>query len=227
MIQLQERPTHPDALARDFAWNAETVHVLALSADATVMRWNGAAARSAGAALRAGEPVETLLASHSASLLRAAMARAGTAPVPGLMLTFSDGERFAYTLRCRLGRAGDEFLLFGEPMVEREKQVAAELMDVVNELSRITREKAKLAAQLETALAELRESHWHVRRIQEFLPICAECHRVPAQAAQPDGWKPLVSFLADNGLLMSHGYCPECAERALAALDAAAPPAGA
>ena len=31
---------------------------------------------------------------------------------------------------------------------------------------------------LEKALAELNESHWHLRKIQETLPICMYCGKV-------------------------------------------------
>jgi hypothetical protein len=212
----------PDALplADDFVWQAETVHLLVLSPDATVARWNEAA-RRAHAPLAEGMPVGRLLTANSASLLLATMEAARAGRVEGVLLTFSDGERYAFTLSCRVRWAEGACLLFGEPLSRREKQVAEELMELSSELARITRERAKVAAELSSALEALRESHWHVKKIQEFLPICAQCHRVPAGEAGEGEWRHLVSFLADNGLLMTHGYCPECEERAMAEIDAA------
>jgi hypothetical protein len=214
-------PFAPHALppADDFVWHAETVHLLELSADGAVVRWNEAA-RRAHAPLAEGTPVARLLAANSALLLRAAMEEARTRPVGGLLLTFSDGERFAFSLSCRVRWAGAACLLFGEPMAHRETQVARELMELSSELARITRERAKVAAELNAAMEALRTSHWHVKRIQEFLPICAQCHRVPAGEPGRGEWRHLVSFLADNGLLMSHGYCPECERQVLAELEA-------
>lgn len=206
-------------LADDFVWQAETVHLLVLSPDATVVRWNEAA-RRAHAPLAEGVPAARLLAANSAPLLLAAMEAARAEPVEGVLLTFSDGERYAFTLSCRVRWAGGACLLFGEPLSHRQKQVAEELMELSSELARTTRERAKVAAELNAALEALRESHWHVKKIQEFLPICAECHRVPAGERGRGEWRHLVSFLADNGLLMTHGYCPECEERAMAEIDA-------
>lgn len=211
----------PDALPLedDFVWQAETVHLLVLSPDAMVARWNEAA-RRAHAPLAEGAPVGRLLTANSASLLQATMETARGGPVEGVLLTFSDGERYAFTLSCRVRWAGGACLLFGEPLARRESQVAQELMELSSELARITRERAKVAAELSAALEALRESHWHVKKIQEFLPICAQCHRVPAGEVGEGEWRHLVSFLADNGLLMTHGYCPECEERAMAGIDA-------
>lgn len=203
----------------EFVWQAETVHLLVLSPDATVVRWNQAA-RAAHAPLAEGTPVSGLLTENSASLLRAAMEAARTQPVGDVLLTFSDGDRFAFTLSCRLRWVGDACLLFGEPLAGRDSHVTRELMELSSELARITRERAKVAAELSAALEALRESHWHVKKIQEFLPICGECHRVPAGEAGRGEWRHLVSFLADSGLLMTHGYCPECEERVMAEIDA-------
>jgi hypothetical protein len=36
-------------------------------------------------------------------------------------------------------------------------------------------------------------------------------------------WRSLASFLAENGLLMSHGYCPECVGEGPGELDAELP----
>jgi hypothetical protein len=220
------KPLGLDALplADDFVWQAETVHLLVLSPDATVARWNQAA-RRAHAPLSEGAPVGRLLAANSASLLLATMDAARAGPVDGVLLTFSDGERFAFTLSCRVRWAGGACLLFGEPLAGRETQVTRELMELSSELARITRERAKVAAELSAALDSLHESHWHVKKIQEFLPICAECQRVPAGEAGRGEWRHLVAFLADNGLLMTHGYCPECEARVMAQLDGVPPPA--
>lgn len=209
-------------LADDFVWQAETVHLLVLSPDATVVRWNEAA-RRAHAPLAEGAPVGRLLTANSASLLLATMEAARAGPVDSVLLTFSDGERYAFTLSCRVRWGGGLCLLFGEPLATREKQVAEELMELSSELTRITRERAKVAAELNSALEALRESHWHVKKIQEFLPICTQCHKVPAGEESRGEWRHLVSFLADNGLLMTHGYCPECEEQVMAQLDGAVP----
>jgi hypothetical protein len=206
--------------AGEFAWHAESVQLLVLSAGGNVLQWNGAARRGLGSCveLREGEPVWGLLAASSALRLRASLEEARSRPVRSL-LTFSDGATFAFTLSCSLHWMGDECYLFGEQLVEREKRMNEELLELTSELACVSRERAKLAAQLERTLAELRTSHWQIRKIQEHLPICAVCHKVPSGLQDEARWEPLIKFLARNGMLLTHGYCPECEAAALAELD--------
>jgi PAS domain S-box-containing protein len=82
----------------------------------------------------------------------------------------------------------------------------------MREQRRLERERDAALQQLQGALDELRRSHWLIRRFQEFLPVCACCHRVRDPEAQ---WEPLVEFLASQGLEMTHGLCPACADRSL------------
>lgn len=211
--------------AGEFAWHAESVQLLVLSAGGNVLQWNQAARRGLGShvELREGEPVWEMLAASSASLLRASLQEARSHPVR-ILLTFSDGVTFAFTLSCSLHWMGDACHLFGEPLAERERRMNEELLSLTAELARVSRERAKLAAQLERTLAELRASHWQIRKIQEHLPICAVCHNVPSGARDEARWEPLIEFLARNGMLMTHGYCPQCEAAALEELDKVLPP---
>jgi hypothetical protein len=208
----------------EFAWDAETVQLLVLSAGGNVLQWNQAAREGLGshADLREGEPVWALLAPNSGMLLRAGMEEARLHPVRCL-LTFTDGETFAFTLSCALYWMGDACHLFGEQLVSREQRMNEELLALTSELARVSREHARLAARLERTLADLQKSHWQIRKIQEHLPICAVCHQVRAAPADEAEWESLVQFLARNGLWMTHGYCPECEAAAFDELDRALP----
>jgi hypothetical protein len=210
----------------EFVWHAETVQLLVLSAAGALLQWNQAAARWLGAhaVLEEGTPVWGLLARESASLLRTAMEEARTGPVRRL-LTFTDGERFAFTLSCSVHRAGETFLVFGEQRIESEQRMNEELLALTGELTQVSRERAKLAAELEKTLADLRASHWLIRKIHEHLPVCVICHKVAAAPRDEARWESLATFLADNGLFMTHGYCPGCEDAALAELDQALAPA--
>jgi hypothetical protein len=217
-------PARPLLPADEFAWHAETVHLLVLSPSGALLQWNGAAARGLGAhaALREGEPVWGLLAGPSASLLRACLQTARTGPARCL-LTFTDGEGFAFTLSCSVHPRDDAVYLFGEQRVEDERRMNEELIALTDELALAGRERARLNARLEAALADLKTSHWHIRKFQEFLPVCAVCHRVAMGRRDEPGWESLVHFLARSGLLMSHGYCPRCEADASAELDGLVP----
>lgn len=69
---------------------------------------------------------------------------------------------------------------------------------------------------LEQALANLQNSFWHLRKIQEVLPICLGCSKVKTVDSN---WQELVDFMKQNTSFLSHGYCPECFEKLRARLD--------
>jgi hypothetical protein len=102
-------------------------------------------------------------------------------------------------------------------------------------------ERRRAEARLAESLRDLQDSFWHLRKIQEVLPLCMSCGKVKADG---DRWEKLTDFLRRNSLLVSHGYCPECFEKARRAFgleeapaaertaprppapDSAAPPSG-
>lgn len=63
---------------------------------------------------------------------------------------------------------------------------------------------------LKTAYEQLNTSFWHLRKIQEILPICMACGKVKTIDSD---WEDVVSFLKKNSMFLSHGYCPECADK--------------
>lgn len=209
----------------DLAWHAGSVCWLVLDAEGGILQANEAARRALDDPLSTKGSIWKLLPESSGSLLRERMQEARTAPVREVRLNFSDGETYALTLSCSIGWNGETCFLLGEALVQDEQRANQELLDLTQELVETNRQRKKVASELERTLAELHASHWHIRRIQEFLPTCCVCHKV---RVTPDGgeamWKSLSSFLAEQGLLMSHGYCPGCQAELLAELDAQFPP---
>ncbi|MFN7147495.1 MAG: hypothetical protein ACK4YP_27255, partial [Myxococcota bacterium] len=146
-----------------------------------------------------------------------------TSPRPprrSVLLHFQHGESGVLTLRCDVLRLPDGFVLVGEPSWDRHQALERELTAVVNDFEVLERASAAQArelgrarAELQASLDELERSHWHIRKISEFLPICVSCSKVRAENA---GWEPLVDYLRRNTLFLSHGYCPTCAEAVLA-----------
>lgn len=94
-------------------------------------------------------------------------------------------------------------------------RVRDELFATNNELVVLARELARTKAELARTLAELRESHWHLEKIHEVLPMCMDCGHVRT-AAQGNEWETLTRYLRRADLKLSHGYCPACAEKACA-----------
>ncbi len=216
----------PLPVLHDLAWNAASVCMLVLDAEGRILRANEAAHRVLKP-LSFDEPIWNFLPESSEALLRVRMGEARTAPVRGVQLNFSNGASFALTLSCSIGWSGGSCLLLGEALFERDRRMKEELLDLTRELVESTRGRAKVARELERTLAELRSSHWHIRRIQEFLPACCVCQNVRVSPAEEGAaWRSLSSFLAEQGLLMSHGYCPKCEAKMLADLDAEFPPEG-
>lgn len=68
---------------------------------------------------------------------------------------------------------------------------------------------------LKAAYEQLDKSFWHLKKIQEVLPICMECGKVKTSDST---WEDVVDFLKKNSLFLSHGYCPECADKLMSQL---------
>jgi heme-degrading monooxygenase HmoA len=132
---------------------------------------------------------------------------------PGL-LNFVDRDQNVHTLKCHLERQSEGLVLVGEPVWEDDRTLQKELLELNNRWALLVREYEKNARalrqtseELEKALAELNESHWHLRKIQETLPICMYCGKVKTGDAH---WQGVVEYLKANSLFLSHGCCPNC-----------------
>jgi response regulator RpfG family c-di-GMP phosphodiesterase len=96
-------------------------------------------------------------------------------------------------------------------------RLTAELQQAVDEVlserervERLQSEELDLNHRNETlgrALEDLRASHWHLRRLQELLPICSYCGKV---RTGEDYWQSVETYLAENSDFLTHGVCPEC-----------------
>jgi response regulator RpfG family c-di-GMP phosphodiesterase len=78
------------------------------------------------------------------------------------------------------------------------------------ELGRLRRqghELEKANRTLAHAVRDLNDAHWHLRKFQEFLPICSCCGRVRSEDGE---WQPLREFLNLHSDFLTHGLCPEC-----------------
>jgi hypothetical protein len=112
------------------------------------------------------------------------------------------------------------FALVGSARDPGSETYTETLEDLNNRLAVETRENARKAKELERlngklqrTLEELDSMYWHLRKIQEVLPICLECGKVKTDERN---WQTLVEYLKANSHFLSHGYCPDCYERRLA-----------
>lgn len=140
-------------------------------------------------------------------------------PSPPTLLNFVSTRHEVHTLRCRLFDHEDDVVVVGEPDVEEDRTVTEELLLLNNELAVLSRENIRRNRELETArrelaetLEELENSYWHLRKIQEHIPLCMRCGKMKADGSE---WKSLAEYLRSHDILVSHGYCPECTEAVL------------
>lgn len=61
---------------------------------------------------------------------------------------------------------------------------------------------------LRAAYDQLKNSFWHLRKIEEVLPMCLNCGRVKTAEGT---WEDVAAYLKANSKFLSHGYCPACA----------------
>jgi PAS domain S-box-containing protein len=131
-------------------------------------------------------------------------------------LSFVVHEDDCETFHCRLWMTDGVLAILGERMEEDAVRLRRQLIETNNELvvksrelTRRTRELEHARNRLQETLDELETSYWHLKKIQEVLPICMECGKVKTSDAD---WEDVVEYLQRNALFLSHGYCPDCAE---------------
>ena len=85
------------------------------------------------------------------------------------------------------------------------------LIELQGELAVAAREQARQARTLAEAKRDLEESHWHLEKISEVLPICLRCRRIKTGGR----WEAFTDYLLEHSDFLSHGYCPSCAGTAV------------
>jgi hypothetical protein len=191
----------------------ETVHLVVADAAGTVQWCNGGMATGIGvrAANATGLPLWRWLVDADSSRLRSLIERGPTATPQKILLNFLRGDQQApYTLACTVQVDHAGFVLAGEPVVGDERALRDELVHLNNELATALREKERVRRALEAAKEELDRNYWHLKKIQEVLPICMYCGRVKTGEAH---WVDVVDYLKGNSLFLSHGLCPDCDDK--------------
>ncbi len=166
------------------------------------------------AAVWIGHSLRDLLTAPDADSVLALLASPDPPPESPMLLNFVSRSHLVHTLECRLLLGASGFTLSGQPVADLDRDLATELTEMNNRWALLARDHEKNSkalvrakAQLEKALAELDESHWHLRKIQETLPICMYCGKVKTGDAQ---WQDVVEYLKANSLFLTHGCCPSC-----------------
>lgn len=209
-------PSAPIADLARFLAGSRCLHWLRASFDGGIVAVNPAfeslLQESAGAL--AGQVLWDRLTEPDAASIRTNLKSEVPRSEGPMLLNFIGRDQSVQTLQCHLEVQGETFVLAGEPIREHDRALARELLELNNRWALLVRdneknEKAlrKTKDELEKALKELKESHWHLRKIQETLPICMYCGKVKTGDAR---WEDVVEYLKANSLFLSHGCCPDC-----------------
>ena len=181
------------------------------------------------------QPLMTLLANDEGTGLVERIARLRAAGNRGVhehfLLNLVNAAASPFTLSCRIDVQPGYALIVAEDAEGADDRLRDELLRTNNQLAVLAREREAARNALEIArrelailnseqaatLESLHSSYWHIQRIHELLPICMDCGEVKAA----DGnWQRAREFLMENAMnpFLSHGYCPACEKRLLAAI---------
>jgi hypothetical protein len=194
------------------------LHYIDSSADGTIRACSEAVFRTLRRASAAviGQSLWPFLLPSDAEGVRVRLADPGVATQP-FLVNLLDVANLPRTLMCFVDPTTDGFVMSGEPVEEHEWKFHEEALRLNNELSVLLRDNVQKTRALEAALAELDTSYWHLKKIQEVLPICMECGKVKTSESH---WEDVAKYLRENSLFLSHGYCPACAAGQHAACEA-------
>jgi response regulator RpfG family c-di-GMP phosphodiesterase len=147
----------------------------------------------------------------------------GYADIGAVIQAVNQGQILQYVIKPW---DGEKLLEMLRPIAESHflKQQNRQLMEELNRLNRTLDDSEERIDQLESiessvyhenqilteAYHLLDNSYWHLRKIQEVLPICMECGKVKTSDSS---WEDVVNYLKKNTNFLSHGYCPECYEK--------------
>lgn len=189
-----------------FLADSRTVHCLTARTEGTVRWCNARMAVALGlpATEVAGQSLWELMTQPDAAALRERLARADRDVHERFLVNFVNRVDAPFTLSCCCTIRPEGLLLLGESADEGDFR--EEWLQLNNEMAVLARENARQGKELERALRELEGTYWHLKKIQEVLPLCMGCGKVKAGR----GWQAVVDYLRENALFLSHGYCPDC-----------------
>lgn len=207
------KPTNNRRLLARFLGESQVLHQLDVSPEGIIRDCNAVMAASVKSPRLEliGKPVRDILTGTDANWFTTTK---HSCDEPHL-LNFVDVHHSPFTLKCWCDMDGDGIAVLGEPPLCRPS-FEEEWLAMNNELALLNRENARKSkelaeamAKLEKALHDQEESYWHLKKIQEVLPICMSCSKVKAGTK----WSDVAEYLRQHALFLSHGYCPECAAR--------------
>ena len=193
-------------------WNSETIAIAHLGGDWRIIDANSAFRMVTGVDHPEKLSIVDLISADDAA---GWPQQTGRMYVEAVLLNYIRGDSDVTSLRSRLYSMPDFVTLVAEIPVHdlmAAEGVMKTLNDEITTLARESTRKSHLlkrkSEELKVALHDLDTSYWHLKKIQEVLPICMYCHKVKSAANQ---WEDVADYLKKNSLFLSHGMCPTCA----------------
>ena len=87
-----------------------------------------------------------------------------------MLLNFVDAEGASFALLTTIDIQPDRVVLMGEPLVDKEALLQAELVRLNNELAVLAHERTVQGQAIERAHKELNDSHWHLKKSESTCP---------------------------------------------------------
>jgi PAS domain S-box-containing protein len=120
-----------------------------------------------------------------------------------------NGNRFHSQEEVFIRKDGTVFpvSVFSTPLKEKGRVVASvTAFRDISERKKIEQEREKMIIDLQKALSE-------IKKLQGILPICSVCKKIRDDAG---AWSQMETYISNHtDALFSHGYCPECAKKAM------------
>lgn len=213
---LRERVDDAGELLAAVLAGSETLHFLAGGREGVITACNRSIATALGIAEAdlVGSRVWEHLSEPDAATLRARIASGKRAPNERAPVSFTIAGKEPVVLSCWIDVQPAGFTILGEPALNPNAGYDEQLYGLNNELAVLARENARkgkelaaMQATLQHTLDELNRTHWHLRKIAEVLPMCAECGKVKPGDGE---WESVADYLRQNSLFLSHGCCPDC-----------------
>ncbi len=222
---------------------SETLEYFAVDRDGCVTEANRAFATHVNASGDViGDDIRRYLVAADQAMVSEWMDDGGPAELA--LLNFVDTRNLPYTLKCavavtplasvphdaraaggRAARSGvsERLEILGERDAVGQDHLSQRMLSMNNELATLGREHARRGRQLEAAnakllqaLGDLEKSHWHLRKVQEIMPVCMGCSKLKTHGHE---WQSVSRYFAENDIFLSHGYCPDCAAAVLAEIE--------
>jgi PAS domain-containing protein len=219
VLPEERRQEAPIANLDEFLARSHSVHWLKADRDGKIVSANPAFELlfQESAATLQGKSLWDRLTEPDALTVQAIVRSADPRFSGPLLLNFAAPDYLIHTLECQVEKRSGDFVLVGETVPEHDRALALQLLELNNRWALLVRDNEKTLKALrqakeatERALADLDESHWHLRKIQETLPICMYCGKVKTGEIR---WEGLVDYLKENSLFLSHGCCPTCLDK--------------